>query len=488
MEIGKFKNIFFENIGIRQTIFKNTFWLVFAEGVSRLSGVALIIYVIKILGVAEFGKFAFALAFVTIVVAISDFGLSDITTREFSQDKESEKEYPSVLSLKIILSAVSLILMLAGSLFITSDFVVRKLIWVLSFFILINSFFYIIYAFLHARQRMEHEAGIKIVQALVTAGMGFFVLFKFPSIENVSFSYLFSSLFVLVLSLFFTHSYIFPLNLGWDRNILKKFFRLSWPLGIATILIGVYSLIDSVIMGYFNQITQVGWYNVSRRAVGIIIIPAAFIYMSFYPSLSKFFKESRETFQKIWNYYMQIMIVLTPPTVVGGLFFASQLIKFIFGPNSAPAVISFQILIFIVGINFLFYPYTLILIVSGQQKKYLWINLAATAINLLLNLILIPRYSLYGASAAAVITYIVLFLLCLEFSRRFTRISIFNLSLLKDLLISLLASAVMFFAIRQMSLNNINVFINIFAGGLIYCFVLFLFYKLAKFSYLIKNV
>ena len=482
--IKSFKNLFFNNIGIKQTIFKNTFWLVFAEGVSRFLSFVLIIYIIKILGVTNFGKFAFALAFVTIFETISNFGLPEIATREFSQDKEIEREYPTILSFKIVLSIVALILMLIVSFFVTHDAVILKAIWILAIYALIDNFFFIIYALLRARQQMEYEAGVKILQALMMFGIGFFVIFKFPSIENISYGYLVADIVALVLTLLFVHFHVYHLNLGWNKNTLQKFFRLSWPLGIATILTGILLSIDSVIMGYFNQINEAGWYNVSRQAIGIIIMPATFIYMSFYPSLSKFFKESRETFQKIWNYYMRIMIVLALPIMMGGFFFARQIIELIFGYNFAPSIVVFQILIFLAGLNFLFNPYTLALIVSGQQKKYLCLILAGAVINVALNLILIPRYSLYGASVTALITYIVLFLLGVEFSRRFTKISVFNSDLLKSLLISFFASAAMVFSISQISLSGVNVFINMSAGVLIYFMVLFLTYKLINKSYI----
>lgn len=483
MKIKNIQTLFFKNLGIKQTIIKNTFWLAFAEGITRLLEFILIIYITKTLGVTEFGKFAFAFAFVTILATFSGFGLSDITTREFSRDKESEKEYPAVLSLKIILSVGALLLMLMGSFFITPDIVVRKVIWVLAFFVLIDDFFLIVFAFLRARQRMEYEAGIKMLQTLIIVSVGFLVLSKFPSVENVSYGYLFANLSSLIIVLLLFYFKMKPIKLSFNKIIWRKFLRISWPLGLATILGGILLSIDLVIMGYFNQIPEAGWYNVSRKIVGAVIIPATFIYMSFYPSLSKLFKESRETFQKVWNYYMKSMIVLALPIIVGGFFLAPQIIEFIFGPNFAPSIIAFQILIFVAGITFLCTPYILILIVSGQQKKYLWVNLAGVITNVVLNFILIPRYSLYGASVAAVITFMVLFALSVEFSRRFVRVSIFNLSLLKDLFISVFASAVMFFAISQMSFNKINLLINVVVGGFIYFFVLFLIYKLLNKTY-----
>ena len=55
--------VFFSGGGTKQKIFNNFFWLGFSEFVSRLLKLVLIIYVARILGATEYGKFTFAMAF-----------------------------------------------------------------------------------------------------------------------------------------------------------------------------------------------------------------------------------------------------------------------------------------------------------------------------------------------------------------------------------------------------------------------------------------
>lgn len=475
--IKDIKNLLFENIRIRQTIFKNTFWLAFAEGISKIFTLILVIYMVRILGATEFGKFTFALSFVSMFAVLSNFGLSDITTRELSRDKKSEKEYSSILSLKILLSIGALILMLIGSFFISPDIVIRKIIWILAFFVLISNFFVVIYAFFRARQKMEYEALAKISQALIMVGVIFFVLFKFPSVENLSYGYLFVNLVFLILILLFFHFRIYRLSLSWNKATWKKFLKSSWPLGSAAIFSAIFINIDSVMMGYLGQITQTGWYNVARRTVSFTIVPAALIFTSFFPVLSKLFKESKEMLQKVWNFYMELMIILAIPLVIGGIALASKIINFFYNQSFSPSIFAFQILIIMAGITFLYEPFYSILIVSNQQKKIFWITLTGAIINISLNLILIPLYSLYGAAVATIITYIILLFLMIEFSRRFTSISVFNLRLLKILIIAFLSSSIMFIAISQSLIYNLNVILTAIIGILIYFTTLFLFYK-----------
>ncbi|MBU4078308.1 oligosaccharide flippase family protein, partial [Patescibacteria group bacterium] len=111
----------FRNLGTKQTIAKNTFWLAVAEGVTRFLKLFLIIYVARILGATEYGKFTFALAFVSLFAIFSDFGLSPIVTREFAREKEKEKFFPALLSLKLLLGIGTLFLISIGSFFITIE-------------------------------------------------------------------------------------------------------------------------------------------------------------------------------------------------------------------------------------------------------------------------------------------------------------------------------------------------------------------------------
>ena len=102
-------SFFLKNLGTKQTIAKNTFWLATAEAITRLLKFFLIIYVARILGATEYGKFTFALAFVGLFVIFSDFGISPILAREFSKDPKEERKFLDIVSLKLILSIATLI-------------------------------------------------------------------------------------------------------------------------------------------------------------------------------------------------------------------------------------------------------------------------------------------------------------------------------------------------------------------------------------------
>jgi len=473
--ILKPRSFLFENLGVGQTIFKNTFWLASAEGITRFLKLVLIIYVARILGAGEYGKFAFALSFAGVFAIFSDFGLSTVLVREFAREKEKEKEFSSILSLKTILSLATLLLIYIGSLFITSDFLIRKVIWILGIYVIANSFLSIVYAFFQARQKMEYQAWGKILQAIVVAAGGFFVLFNFPSVQNLSLTYLFASLITLIFALSFFHLKIYKLKLGFNKVIWKDFLSMSWPLALAGVFATIYSQTDSVMMGYWGQITQTGWYNAAYKIVRVVLIPGVLITTGFFPALSVAFKESKEKLQKIWNYFMESMIFLGVPIVVGGIALAPRVIDWVYDPSYSPSIFAFQILIIMAGISFLCYPFSQALVVSNQQKRLFWITFFGAIVNVILNLILIPKYSLYGAAFTTVVTYLLVLFLLFEFTSRITPIKPINLRFLSNFIGSIVSSMPMYFVITQPQIYHLNVILSVLIGAGIYivCFLLY---------------
>jgi len=468
------------NLGTKQTIAKNTFWLALAEGITRFLKFFLIIYVARVLGATEYGKFTFALAFVSLFVVFSDFGISAITTREIAREKEKEKEFSTILFLKLVLSIGTLLLIYIGSFFITSSVAIQKIIWILGIYIIINSITGIIYAFLRARQKMEYEALTKVLQAITVTSVGFFVLFNFPSVQNLSFSYLFASLISLIFILFYFHYKIYHLKLKFNKIIWKKVLTTSWPLAFVTISGTIYTNIDSVMMGYYNQIIETGWYNAAYKIIGMTLIPITLISISFFPVLSKFFQESKEKLQNVWNHYIQLMMILAVPLVTGGMVLAPKIIDFVYDPSFFPSVIVFQILIIMTGIIFLSSPFIQVLVASNQQKKLFLATSSGAIINIILNLILIPKYSFFGAAVATVITFSLIFFLLFKFTSKFTAIKPFNLNFFLTFFGALISSIIMYFTIVLLQIYNFNVIFYFFIGVIIYSICFFIYKKLSN--------
>ena len=470
------KALFFQNKGVKQVIIKNTFWLSMTEAFNKILKLFLVIYIARVLGAAGYGEFNFALAFASLFIIFTDFGIPVLATRELANNKEKEKHFPALLALKLLLTAAVFILTLAVGFFTIKDSIIRELIFIFALMIASHSLIEIVFVFFRARQRMEYEAWIKIIEAAINAALGFFVLFNFPSPVNLSWAYSFAAIIALVASLVFLRVKFIPLKLEINLRVWKEYFLIAWPLALVGFFTLIYTQTDSVMMGFFKLIKEVGWYSAALKIVGASLIPAGLVSQCFFPALASAFKHP-ERLQKIWNYFLQIMIFFAVPVMVGGIVLAQKIIDFVYDPSYFPAILAFQILILTTGINYLCTPFNQLLIVLNQQKKMFWAVLGGALTNVILNSILIPRFTLYGAAAATVISMIFIFSFLIRLTFKLAPIkSIISPQIIFTFTASVLASLPMYFAISRPMIYNLNIFLSILVGASVYTAIFSIFY------------
>src|SRR6056297_2685866 len=493
ISVNKIKKVFSDprkyllsNRGDIQRVAKNTFWLGIAEAISRFLKYFLIIYVARILGATEYGKFTFALSFLALFGIVLDMGLSNILTRELAGEKEREEEFNSLLSLKIILAVVGLGLIYVFSFFVTDNLVIRKLIWILAGYKVINVFMGFVYAFLRAREKMEFEGLAKAGQVFLTVLLGFIVLFNFPSIQNLSFAYLGSSLVVLIGFLLFFHWKVFSLKIDFNTKIWRKFLKWSWPLAFTGLFATIYNNIDSTMMGAMGQVTEVGYYNAAYKIMMISIVPLGLIGRSFFPVLSRSFKESKEKVISIFQNRLELSVILGLPMVVGGVVMSKMIIFRVYEVSFSPAVAVLQILMLGVGALYLYKVFSQLVIVANKQKKIFWLTLSAAVLNIGLNLWLIPVYSLYGASIATLATFVFLAGVSCWWVKRELSEVVFRKSFLKVVGVSTISTIVMSVILKAINFQGWNIVFVVLLGVIIY-FVILLGFWFLKDKIIIKT-
>ena len=472
-----------KSASIKQTIFKNTFWLSISEVITRFLKFLLIIYVARILGAVEYGKFSFALNLVAILIIFADLGTSTIITRELSKDLKKGKEYlSSLFSLKCFLTLFTFLLINIIALFLTPDPGIKRVIFLLSFYGIFSSLFDFANSFFRARQKMEYEAVGKILNSVFCVGLGFIFLFKLPSIITLSYAYLIG-IFIAVFSVFFVlHKKFIPFGFKIDRAFWKKILSLSWPLAFIAIFTSVYHYMDSIMLGGWGYLKETGLYNAAYKIMDISVVPAILISLSFFPVISKSFKlgEKKEQRERIFLSHLSILTILAIPLIMAGVVLAPQIINFLYGKEYQASILAFQILIITAGIIYFSHPFYRTLIAANLQKIIFWITFFGALLNMILNFLLIPKYTLYGAAVATLISYFLVFLLYLIFLRKKTSLSPFNKKYHNVLIVSLLSSLLMIFLISQILVLKLNIILIILIGAIFYFLFIFLFNKIFK--------
>ena len=239
----------------------------------------------------------------------------------------------------------------------------------------------------------------------------------------------------------------------------------------------IYISISSIMLGYFNLLAESGWYGAASKIALATAIPADLIIRSFYPALSGFFINSKEKLQRSWDHLMELMILLVIPTVTGGIALAPKIIYFFYGFSFAPSIFAFQLLMCVIGVSFISYPFSLILVVCNQQKKNFFLIIGGVVMSSIMGFILIPIYGFYGMIAVTIIVSLSILFLTVITVKYSTPVSIINMKFLKGALIASVSSLVMLYVIRLPAVYNLNIFYSIITGTVIYSIILYFLYK-----------
>jgi len=420
------------------------------------------IFIARTLGATNYGLIGFAISFTGLFSILSELGLHFIVIREINQNQNAKNDLGALLWLKLFLGFLTFSIIIGCSFFIKNT-EVRPLIIIFAAVTSLSSITLFFTAIFRALQKMEYVALTELIQTIILFVGGFLVIFLNPIVTLVAYAYLLSSLLsVFVVVIIAKHLSMLPrpiLNL----KIAKKYLSLSWPLALSTIFTTIYVQIDSVMMGLWKMITEVGWYQAAYKIINIVVVPGGIIKTVFFPAISLAYKEKKGYFQKNINIFFNTLMFLAFPISVGGFLLSHDIILFIYGKKFLPSALSLKILIISV-IPILFIMLTDSIFIAIRRQKIIIYATGLTALlNITLNFILIPKYSLYGAAIATTTSYTFYFLFSLIILKKL------NIKLnIKPLIIILIATLIMCGFIISDIAQNINIVLQIIIAGLIY--------------------
>jgi len=190
-----------------------------------------------------------------------------------------------------------------------------------------------------------------------------------------------------------------------DFELWRKIFRESWPLGLAAFFIFIYNRTDQIILFHFRGSDNVGLYSAaSRLAESFNIIPLALM-TSVLPLLSQYYEMSQKDFERFYRLSFKYLLIFIIPVASFTTIFSDSVILLFFGKGYLPASQGLRILIWAEVFVFVGIVNNSILIAMKKQKIEALFTGASALVNIVLNLIFIPKYGVIAAAAVSLISY-----------------------------------------------------------------------------------
>jgi O-antigen/teichoic acid export membrane protein len=378
-----------------------------------------------------YGLYSLASIVLNLFVVVSSIGLIKGLERFvpfYRGQKKIDKIKYLIKTLKIILIFSSIffgaILYLSSSFISINIFHNENLTSFLKIFSILVPLTNLSYIFLHTLRVYERIASYSFIWNILQnfVKVGALILFIFWGLETnaIIFSYslgILSMLLVAYILCRFKLPEIFKkykLKKEEKSKIKKEVFFYSWPLMFSSLIMVLFYWIDSLLLGYFIGVGDVGIYNAATPLVGLMSFFPAMFAQFFLPLIAKEF--GRKKFGVIKELSKQVgkwIFILNLPLFFIMFLFPTTLIRILFGEQYILASSVLQILAVGGFVSSLVFLSTDLISMIGKSKMILVNIICASILNVFLNIILIPKYGLNGAAIATAITTILLSILLL---------------------------------------------------------------------------
>ncbi|MFC1663207.1 flippase [Patescibacteria group bacterium] len=452
------------------SITRNTTYLTVAFILQKILSFIYFVYYSNIIGFTDTGKYIFAISFVTIFGIIVDLGFSPVLIREVSRNRGNAQRYlNNILGVKLyfsIIAALSIIILVN---LLRYPLVTQQLVWLVMMVMIVESFTLTFYGVFRGFQNLKYEALGSVLFQIITFTSGFIGLSITHNPLILGLAIIIGSVGNLVFAIIFLRKKLnLSLKVKWHHNTLRFLVRTAVPFFIAGVFIKIYAYVDIVMLSLFKGDDYVGWYSIAYKLTySLQFLPIA-LSNAIYPAFSRLFIEAKDKLSKSFERGLQYVIILSIPVSIGAAYLAADIVNTLW-PTFSESIPALRI-----GIAGLFFVFANFIISSFlnacNRQKINTINIGLTMlVNIIMNLILIPKFGHNGAALSAVGSAVFLFIIGTIWTSRITKIN-FGWIIIK--LFQATFSAVIMILILQ--IINYNLFINIAIGAMVYVVVLFI--------------
>lgn len=389
---------------------RNTAALIASRLVSAVFSAALVVYAARRLGDAGFGSYSFILVFVSYFYAVATLGMRDLIVRDVSREKEKAGAYIGTASaLSAVGGAVSAVLILAASRWIRGAEGIRAPLAIAAVSVLPTALYSPFDAIFRAYERMDYSASLEAlwnagrvvggIAALASGGGLTALLLVFCLAEAGK-----------ALHACAWCSRAFPTG-GWtfDPSLMSYLAWRSFPLMIWGLVGIIYYKVDIIMLMQMRGPGEVGWYSAPYRVIDLLTMCALFAAQAALPLLSEYHHRGGDLFPSLarrllaWfvSAYLAAACLLTV--------FAAPLVAAVYGPGYAPSVPVLRVLGWSSVLVATSYLFGNILMAMDRYVFAVKAAVLTTALNVVFNLVLIPRHGAAGAALATLIGEIATF-------------------------------------------------------------------------------
>lgn len=397
------------NLNIKKAL-ENTSWL-FAERVAVMcSNLIVSIVLARSFSPEGFGALSYLLAFIAIVKPISSIGFNAIVTRELINGSQSEQVVISTAVGFRVFGAVfgclcCLLLAFSGALENDGDYDIKTGLVLLAFASLFSALNVLEFWFqAHVLAKLVAKMRLTVT-FLFSITKIIWVFWDASLLQVVSLYALESIVLGLGFLVIFSSKAFIPRALAFSYSYGVSILRQSFWLIFSAVAAVIYLKIDQVMLKHMVSSTEVGVYSVASRISEVWYFFAEAIVITLFPKLLDYKNDKAGIYEEKLQQTMDLLFSFSLVVVIIVLAFGRPVILILFGSEYSGAASILHIHIFACIFIYMRSLISKWLIAENFLVYSLVSHGAGAVVNVIVNLILIPKMGGEGAALATLISY-----------------------------------------------------------------------------------
>lgn len=393
------------------SLFKNQFFNFSIQILNMLFPLIAIPYVTRLFGPDLLGEVNFASSIVQYFMLLAVAGIPIYAVREIARVRDDKntlrRKFMEITSIQVVFTLISIVVYLILVFSVKS---LRSNIYIYLFLgiqILSNAFNFT--WFIQGIEKYRYVAIATFISKFINVILIFTLLKDRSDYDIYAFIIGITTLINVLINLFTTKrlykNFMTDNEITIDYIGVKSHIYAILVFFLSDIAVKVYTAMDQTMLGIMQSKEAVGYYSMAIRLVKTILTFVTSIVVVMLPRISNSIKHNK--INEVKRYIaisIKLVYIIAIPAIFGILAIGEEVVTIYLGQQFLQSIVIFKltsVLLIIIGLSNIFGMQ--VMIPFGKEKKYTIILGIAAILNFVINLILIPKLSYFGAAYATIL-------------------------------------------------------------------------------------
>lgn len=389
-------------------VLKNSSYILISQQLSRGINFLTVIILIRYLDKNTYGIWSIIQAIPSMFIVIAHMGIDSFVMRKIVYDKSIKEELiAKVLLLRLIFAGFFIGFVYIFAYAFNYEANVRQLVLISAISTSVICLTQVIASVFRASENFIFESVLQIVRSSALLLVVYVVMQFDLKLNGIVYGELILFIFItIVCYIWYKEKYSLKLKL-FKFDSYAFLLKSSLPFALMALVDPIYMQIDIILLSQLSTFESVALYSLPYKIVLFMTTIPFSLTKTLFPNMARLYNTNKEAQIETFRRTCKIIALVGLPACVGIFLISDKLIYLLFSEQFAGAVLPLKIM----SIMLLFYYFRQIfnvtLYASNMERSVGILFTVTIAIDIILDVILIPRWDYLGACIAALLSEMV---------------------------------------------------------------------------------